>query len=172
MFIIKIIFNIFFVLFVSLLWCNDLFLSVDKISILYQISLTVSTILFGVLGIWISSVYNTSLTSFEFKDTESSEKSLAAMDYLINPLIFSVVNIVFCILFYIISSILDNMELSINLKVNLLKVSTYICYYFLLLQCWFVLSVFSPFFRLKLELKKMIKIKEITLNRLKVNKKK
>lgn len=156
-----------------LLWgYYDHFLKPDNLSKLFEINLSTSTILFGVLGIWISSVYGTNISSIYSQGLDKNTEALSDINFLINPLLFSVSNIFICLLFFLFKSILTSIYIDWLDKVFLLKLSTYISYYLILCLGWFIFKAFAPFFKLRFEVQKLISKANLFDDRLKVNEKK
>lgn len=168
----KIILNLLIFAGFFLLWnCYDHFLNLERLTRLFEINLTSSTILFGVLGIWVSSVYGTNISFVYSQGIEKNTEALSNINFLINPLLFSVGNISICIMFFLSQSILSSISIENLNKVFLLKISTYTSYYLLLCLGWFIFKAFAPFFKLRFEIQKLIAKSKMADNRLKVNKK-
>lgn len=156
-----------------LLWENfNHFLRADNLSKLFEINLSTSTILFGVLGIWISSVYGTNISSIYSQGLDKNKEALSDINFLINPLLFSVLNIFICLLFFLCKSILSSIEIEWLDKIFILKLATYISYYLIICLGWFIFKAFTPFFKLRFEVQKLISKANLFDDRLKVNSKK
>lgn len=163
---------IIFVIFYLLWKHHDHFLVPENLSKLFEINLSTSTILFGVLGIWISSVYGTNISSIYSQGLDKNKDALSDINFLINPLLFSVLNIFICLLFFLFKSILSSIDIEWLDKILVLKLTTYISYYLIVCLGWFIFKAFTPFFKLRLEIQKLISKANLFDDRLKVNAKK
>ncbi|WP_026952899.1 hypothetical protein [Algoriphagus mannitolivorans] len=117
----------------------------EYINKLFEISIVVSSILFGVLGIWLSSIYGESIKILfqNIADIDSSS-IINEIKRLFYPLFFSFFSISISLLFFCLQIFKSNLEfISINktiLKIIVLSVFNGIT----LLQICYLSLIFSP----------------------------
>lgn len=125
------------------------YLKSDSQFVLYQISITLSGILFGVLGIWVSTVYNESWGKFISGGRGEQDEAKVEIKYLIEPMFMSIVCIVASIGFFIMRfELAENFSLSVEHKRTLLKLSFSLYMIITLVQLGFLFVIFKPLFSL------------------------
>lgn len=136
-------------------FCRDLYLSSNSLSKLFEISITISSILFGVLGIWVSTVYSESLTAFTTGTKDEKNEAIGNLEILIIPLLFSLFCILIGVFFFIFKSqLIENFKLFYEFKVVLLKFSFTVYCITTFIQFWYLASIFKPILSLSFKMEK------------------
>lgn len=134
---------------------KDYFVSSGSLDRLFEISITISSILFGVLGIWISTVYGDSLSSFVKGNTEEKNEAIKNLEVLIVPLLLSFLCIVVGVMFFMVKAQLtENFDLNDETKIFLLKLSFTLYFLTTALQFWYLTSIFKPLLGLSYKLER------------------
>lgn len=137
---------IFSVIISSIFIYLEISVSLILISKLFEISLVVSSILFGVLGIWLSTVYNDSLKVYLRNDSSIDDlKSVNnEIKRLLYPLFFSFIS-VSCSLLYFTSLLFVDEIKTINFNHSYLKTLAVFIYIFItFFQINFLTIIFKP----------------------------
>lgn len=155
---------LFIVVAIYLPFFRDLYISADSLDKLFQISITISSILFGVLGIWISTVYGESLSVFIKGDKTDRNDAINNVEILIIPLLFSFLCILVGVCFFIFKvQLSENFDLCLDIKVFLLQFSFTIYCLTTALQFWYLTSIFKPLLSLSFKMERE-KIKDNMIN--------
>lgn len=148
----RVFYSIFVLLIVGCLYFivfKDFYLRLESIESLYEISITISSILFGVLGIWVSIVYADSFSSFIKGSSNERRSSIANIKVLFKPLFYSILCILLGVLFFIVDfQVRENCPDCYLHKDIFLKVGLVIYLLITLVQFWYIISIFRPLIEL------------------------
>lgn len=116
--------NGFWIMVVSIIFVRNIYIPLSLVTKFFEISITVSSILFGVIGIWLSSVYNEGFKAILSKNIQDKSAVSKEIKQLLNPLLCSIASIIFCLFFFISLAIVKDFCLTIQIKKILLQIST------------------------------------------------
>lgn len=134
---------------IGIIWYNNLYIPLTLVSKLYEISITVSSILFGVLGIWLSSIYSEGFKLLLESKFEEKEVIRNEIKILINPLLCSIISIILGLLFFIGLSLAIDWNLQPYIKFALLKISTSVFIFVSFFQIKYLGTILYPIINLE-----------------------
>jgi len=151
------VFNTFWILITLLpicyLWVFNIVLSGGTQENLLSINIGISTILFGVLGVWISIVYGEALSSLVKGTDLDREISLKNIGYLIYPMLWCVLSIIVCTAMIFGRYLFRHLLIELNLYSASLKSSASILILLTSIELFYIIALFKPILKVAIELR-------------------